>query len=130
MATTELSEEKLTSTTSAKTPIFTPETSSPTNLADNVSAGGSAVESQEKFSSSTSDVEPTDWEMANLRRVGEGIPPAVFLVAIAEMAERFIYRCMTGPLRTCFFDDKGLHRSAWTDERTQRITSKIQGTMG
>lgn len=48
--------------------------------------------------------EPTEWELANLRRVGENVPPAVFLVAIAETAERFIYRCMTGPLRTCGAD--------------------------
>lgn len=51
--------------------------------------------------SSDHDVEPTEWELANLRRVGESLHPAIFLVAVAETAERFIYRCMTGPLRTC-----------------------------
>lgn len=51
------------------------------------------------LSSSTSDVGPTEWDMANLRRVGEPIPLAVFLVAISEMGERFIYRCMTGPMQ-------------------------------
>ena len=44
-------------------------------------------------------LEPTEWELTHLRRVGESISPAIFLVAIAETAERFVYRCMTGPLR-------------------------------
>lgn len=100
MATAVSSKEKHTSTSLIKTPFSSSKKSGRAQLADNGPSGSSAVENEEGLFQSTGNVEPTDWEMANLRRVGESIPPAVFLVAIAEMAERFIYRCMTGPLRT------------------------------
>jgi hypothetical protein len=42
---------------------------------------------------------PTEDELKTLRRVHDKIPFAIFLVATAEVAERFAYRCLTGPLR-------------------------------
>ena len=42
---------------------------------------------------------PTEEELKELRRVHDNIPFAIFLVALAEVAERFAYRCLTGPLR-------------------------------
>ena len=99
MAGIDPSKETATSTPAAKAAASTSEADGSITLPRLVSSGDYAVEDQESPRSSTSDIEPTEWEMANLRRVGEGIPPAVFLVTVAEMAERFIYRCMTGPLR-------------------------------
>lgn len=42
---------------------------------------------------------PTEWEENNLRRVCDTIPSTIFLVAVAELAERFTYRCITAPMR-------------------------------
>ncbi|GES59675.1 POT peptide transporter [Aspergillus terreus] len=42
---------------------------------------------------------PTEWEEENLRRVCDKIPRAIFLVAVAELAERFTYRCITAPMQ-------------------------------
>lgn len=42
---------------------------------------------------------PTEWEEDNLRRICDKIPWAIFLVAVAELAERFTYRCITAPMR-------------------------------
>jgi POT family proton-dependent oligopeptide transporter len=42
---------------------------------------------------------PTEWEVENLRRVCDKIPSTIFLVAVAELAERFTYRCITAPMR-------------------------------
>lgn len=51
---------------------------------------------------SDSDANVSDDDAKTLRRVADSLPPSVFLVCVAEMAERFTYRCLTGPLRTCF----------------------------
>ncbi|PKX88319.1 oligopeptide transporter [Aspergillus novofumigatus IBT 16806] len=42
---------------------------------------------------------PTEWEEGNLRRVCDKIPSTIFLVAVAELAERFTYRCITAPMQ-------------------------------
>ncbi len=42
---------------------------------------------------------PTEWEEETLRRVCDKIPWTIFLVAVAELAERFTYRCITAPMR-------------------------------
>ncbi|GFF81081.1 oligopeptide transporter [Aspergillus lentulus] len=42
---------------------------------------------------------PTEWESENLRRVCDKIPSTIFLVAVAELAERFTYRCITAPMQ-------------------------------
>lgn len=46
-----------------------------------------------------SDVSPTEWEWDNLRHVYDDIPIKIFLVAIAELAERFTYRSVSAPIR-------------------------------
>ncbi|CAG8899001.1 unnamed protein product [Penicillium egyptiacum] len=42
---------------------------------------------------------PTEWEEKSLRRVCDKIPWTIFLVAVAELAERFTYRCITAPMQ-------------------------------
>ncbi|KAJ5761741.1 uncharacterized protein N7511_005123 [Penicillium nucicola] len=42
---------------------------------------------------------PTKLEEKNLRRVCDNIPRTIFLVAVAELAERFTYRCITAPMQ-------------------------------
>ncbi|EAW14639.1 putative POT oligopeptide transporter [Aspergillus clavatus NRRL 1] len=42
---------------------------------------------------------PTEWEVENLRRVCDNIPSTIFLIAVAELAERFTYRCITAPMQ-------------------------------
>ncbi|KAF7183627.1 hypothetical protein CNMCM7691_003906 [Aspergillus felis] len=42
---------------------------------------------------------PTEWEDENLRHVCDKIPSSIFLVAVAELAERFTYRCITAPMQ-------------------------------
>ncbi|OJJ39933.1 hypothetical protein ASPWEDRAFT_151477 [Aspergillus wentii DTO 134E9] len=46
-----------------------------------------------------SDVSPTEWEWDNLRHVYDDIPIKIFLVAIAELAERFTYRSVSAPIQ-------------------------------
>ena len=40
----------------------------------------------------------------NLRRVCDKNPSTIFLVAVAELAERFTYRCITAPMRMLSLD--------------------------
>lgn len=40
----------------------------------------------------------------NLRRVCDKIPSTIFLVAVAELAERFTYQCITAPTRMLSLD--------------------------
>ncbi|KAL3419546.1 POT family protein [Phlyctema vagabunda] len=42
---------------------------------------------------------PTEDDLKTLRRIHDKIPLAIFLVAMAEVAERFAYRCLTGPMQ-------------------------------
>ncbi|WDK09665.1 POT family protein [Colletotrichum graminicola] len=42
---------------------------------------------------------PNDEELATLRRVADRVSIAIYLVGAAEVAERFAFRCLTGPLQ-------------------------------
>ena len=42
---------------------------------------------------------PTPWELEHLTRVPDDIKWTIYLIAVAELAERFTYRCVTAPLR-------------------------------
>ncbi|GMF74988.1 unnamed protein product [Aspergillus oryzae] len=44
-------------------------------------------------------VEPTGVEHSDLRLVSDDISLDIFLVAVAELAERFTYRSITAPIR-------------------------------
>ncbi|KAI3402559.2 PTR2 [Candida oxycetoniae] len=43
--------------------------------------------------------EPTEWEMKNLKHVGERIPYSAWLVAVVELAERFSYYGLSAPFQ-------------------------------
>ncbi|KAI0388510.1 POT peptide transporter [Xylariaceae sp. FL0594] len=43
--------------------------------------------------------EPTEEDLRSLRRVGDAIPYTIFFVVVAEVAERFTYRSLTGPIQ-------------------------------
>ncbi|KAI1267890.1 POT peptide transporter [Xylariaceae sp. FL1019] len=45
------------------------------------------------------DCEPSETDLKSLRRVSDKIPFSIFLVVVAEAAERFTYRSLTGPLQ-------------------------------
>jgi hypothetical protein len=47
----------------------------------------------------TNENNPTQWEEENLQRVFDNIPSTIFLVAVAELAERFTCQCITAPMR-------------------------------
>ncbi|XHF96489.1 hypothetical protein AWENTII_000123 [Aspergillus wentii] len=49
----------------------------------------------------------TGWKDANLRRVCDEIPITIFLVAVAELAERFTYRCITAPMQNYLQNPRG-----------------------
>ncbi|EQL01067.1 POT family protein [Ophiocordyceps sinensis CO18] len=42
---------------------------------------------------------PSDDELTTLRRVADRVSIAIYLVGAAEVAERFAFRCLTGPLQ-------------------------------
>lgn len=44
---------------------------------------------------------PTEEELVTLRRVADKVSLVIYLVGAAEVAERFAFRCLTGPLRAC-----------------------------
>lgn len=45
------------------------------------------------------DREPTDEDLASLRRVADALPWSAFLVALVEMCERFTYYGLSGPFQ-------------------------------
>lgn len=45
------------------------------------------------------DESPTPEELETLPRVCDKIPYTIFFVVVAEVAERFTYRSLTGPMR-------------------------------
>jgi POT family proton-dependent oligopeptide transporter len=45
------------------------------------------------------DGRPTPEELETLPRVCDKIPYAIFFIVVAEVAERFTYRSLTGPMR-------------------------------
>ncbi|KAJ8125713.1 hypothetical protein O1611_g7927 [Lasiodiplodia mahajangana] len=55
------------------------------------------------------DAEPTEEELSSLRRVCDTIPFTIFFVVVAEVAERFTYRSLTGPLQN--YVQNPLHNS-------------------
>ncbi|KAI0118721.1 POT peptide transporter [Nemania sp. FL0031] len=56
-----------------------------------------------------SEAEPTEEELTSLRRVCDTIPFTIFFVVVAEVAERFTYRSLTGPLQN--YVQNPLHNS-------------------
>jgi proton-dependent oligopeptide transporter, POT family len=42
---------------------------------------------------------PTDEELETLPRVSDKIPYSIFIVVVAEVAERWTFRSLTGPMR-------------------------------
>ncbi|KAI0145504.1 POT peptide transporter [Xylariaceae sp. FL1272] len=49
--------------------------------------------------SADEECEPSETDLKTLRRVSDKIPFSIFLVVVAEVAERFTYRSLTGPLQ-------------------------------
>lgn len=49
--------------------------------------------------SADNDSSPTNDDLRNLPRVSDNIPYTIFMVVAAELAERFAYRSITGPMR-------------------------------
>lgn len=53
----------------------------------------------EKAPSTNEQVGPTREELETLPRIADKIPYTIFMVVIAEAAERFTFRSITGPLQ-------------------------------
>ncbi len=62
------------------------------NISENKLHQNLSVESRESY-----EHEPTEEEMATLRRIADKLPTAVWLVAVVELCERFTYYGVNGP---------------------------------
>ncbi|KAK9423239.1 putative Oligopeptide transporter [Seiridium unicorne] len=65
-------------------------------------AAGTPTEKQSPLDAGAEAAEtdmPTEDELKTLRRVTDRVPVAIYLVAVAEVAERFAFRCLTGPMQ-------------------------------
>lgn len=65
------------------------------------------IEEDEPGQLSASDIvsfdgdEPTEEELATLRKVADHLPWSAFIVALVELCERFTYYGLSGPLQNC-----------------------------